>query len=372
MVSSSKLKFRWFHPNQAGINDPAMAYIAIDKPRLWILSRSATYTQAMPSWSTASMHLSHLRAIIAVADHHSFGEAALTLNLSQPAISHAIASLENELGISLFKRGRHGAVLTPAGESIVLQARLALQHIDQMVNEANLHRGLKGGKVRIATFRSVATHLLPESILKFKARFPEITLKLLEQPHYVAIEQCLRSGQADIGFTYLPTEPDFDTFEVLRDEYIALFPPQSQLDCQSITWSHLINHPLVFLPCLPCGGQLNSHLRQHAPDLQGNESIQEDSTVISLVYRGLGAAILPRLAAEPIPPEVQWFSLPVPHERIIAAARLRDTLHPPAVFAFWEFLKSQVPFIPYMPTMGAYPPDNPNQTANHNEFLVET
>lgn len=318
------------------------------------------------------MHLSQLRAIIAVADHHSFGEAALTLNLSQPAVSHAIASLEDDLGISLFKRGRHGAVLTPAGESIVQEARLALQHVDRMVYEANLHRGLKGGKVRIATFRSVATHILPESILKFKARFPEISVKLLEQPHYVAIEQCLRSGQADIGFTYLPTEPDFDTFEVLRDEYIALFPPQSQLDCQAITWAHLIDHPLVFLPCLPCGGQLNSHLRQHAPDLHGNDSIQEDSTVISLVHRGLGAAILPRLAAEPIPAEVQWFSLPVPHERVIAAARLRDTLHPPAVFAFWEFLKTQLPCVPYSPTAVAHRLDQSDTKPHTNGLLVET
>lgn len=316
------------------------------------------------------MHLSQLRAIIAVADHHSFGEAALTLNLSQPAVSHAIASLEEELGISLFKRGRHGAVLTPAGESIVQHARLALQHVDQMVHEANLHRGLKGGEVRIATFRSVATHILPESILKFKARFPDISIKLLEQPHYQAIEQCLRSGQADIGFTYLPTEQNFDTFEVLRDEYIALFPPQTQLNCEDISWSHLIDYPLVFLPCLPCGGQLNSHLRQYAPDLHGNDSIQEDSTVISLVHRGLGAAILPRLAAEPIPAEVQWFSLPVPHERIIAAARSQDTLHPPAVFAFWEFLKAQRPFVPYTPTSAVR--ELSEEVPNNNGHLVET
>ena len=67
--------------------------------------------------------------------------------------------------------------------------------------------------------------------------------------------------------------------------------------------------------------------------------IQEDSTIVSMVVQGLGAAILPRLAAEPIPKSVQVYPLPVPKERVIAAAIVLKTLHVPAVFAFLEMLK---------------------------------
>jgi DNA-binding transcriptional LysR family regulator len=67
--------------------------------------------------------------------------------------------------------------------------------------------------------------------------------------------------------------------------------------------------------------------------------IREDSTMVSMVAQGLGTAILPRLAAEPIPAGVQVCYLPVPLERVIGAAILADALQPPAVFAFLDTLK---------------------------------
>jgi hypothetical protein len=57
--------------------------------------------------------LSQIRALVAVAEFGSFGEAALQLGLTQPTVSHAIATLEDELGVILLARGRHGAQLTP-------------------------------------------------------------------------------------------------------------------------------------------------------------------------------------------------------------------------------------------------------------------
>jgi DNA-binding transcriptional LysR family regulator len=88
------------------------------------------------------MKLSQLRAVIAVAERGNFSEAALELQLTQPAVSHAIATLEEELGVTLFARGRHGAVITPAGERILYHVRQAMQHLEMMQLEANLHKSL--------------------------------------------------------------------------------------------------------------------------------------------------------------------------------------------------------------------------------------
>ncbi|WP_157087538.1 LysR family transcriptional regulator, partial [Anabaena sp. CA = ATCC 33047] len=84
------------------------------------------------------MKISQLRAVIAVAERGNFSEAALELQLTQPAVSHAIATLEEELGVPLFARGRHGAVLTPAGERILHHIRQVMQHLEMMQQEANL------------------------------------------------------------------------------------------------------------------------------------------------------------------------------------------------------------------------------------------
>jgi DNA-binding transcriptional LysR family regulator len=67
--------------------------------------------------------------------------------------------------------------------------------------------------------------------------------------------------------------------------------------------------------------------------------IQQDSTVVSMVSQGLGAAIMPRLAAVPISPNIQVYSLPNPLYRIIGAAILANGLHVPAVFTFLEMVK---------------------------------
>lgn len=284
------------------------------------------------------MKLSQLQAVVAVAELGNFSEAALHLQLSQPAISHAIATLEEELGVLLFSRGRHGAVLTPAGERIVAHARHALHHLERMQEEANLQKGLQGGQVRVASFRSVASHILPKVIAQFRDRYPEITVSIIERPDYLDIERCVREGRADIGITYLPSSDEFEVWELLRDEYVVLLPP-SAVKPASLTWAHLSAYSLVQLPCLPCARKLHTFLKQVAPPLPTACDIQEDSTIVGMVMQGLGAAILPRLAAEPIPAEIAVYPLPDRLERVIGAAILAKALHPPAVFAFLEQLR---------------------------------
>lgn len=283
------------------------------------------------------MKFSQVQALVAVAEHGSFSEAALELQLSQPAISHAIATLEEELGVPLFFRGRHGAALTPAGEQIVCHARQALQHIEMIQKEANRQKGLHGGQVRIASFRSAATHLLPKVIAKFRSAYPNVNVTIIERLGYMDVEQCLREGRADIGMTYLPTSNEFEAWELLRDEYVALLPPTATVRSPQLSWGELAAYPLVF--CLPCGRILHDHLKKLAPLMHIVSDIQEDSTIINMVVQELGAAILPRLAAEPIPKHVQMYRLPVPVERVIGAAVLSDTLHIPAIFAFLEMLR---------------------------------
>ncbi|MBD2344268.1 LysR family transcriptional regulator [Anabaena subtropica] len=285
------------------------------------------------------MKISQLRAVIAVAECGNFSEAALELQLTQPAVSHAIATLEEELGVPLFARGRHGAVLTPAGERILHHVRQAMQHLEMMQQEANLHKGLHGGHVRVAAFRSVATHLLPKAIAQFHEQFPEVGVTIIECLSYLDVENCLREGRADIGVTYLPTSDEFKTWEIVRDEYVALLPPKAKINHHQITWEDIAEYSPVILSCLPCAKSLHQHLKDLASFINTTSNIQEDSTIVSMVNQGLTAAILPRLAAVPIPSEIQVYSLPKPLERVMGVAVLSDSLHIPAVFKFLEMLR---------------------------------
>lgn len=285
------------------------------------------------------MKLSQLRILVAVAAYQNFSEAALHLDMSQSAVSHAIAALEDHLGIVLFSRGRHGARLTPVGEQIVGYARDIVQRTDAITKAAEIARGLKGGQVRIASFRSVATHILPLVITTFHQRFPAIAVSLTEHDDYPDVEQALREERADIGFTFMPTSDEFESWEILRDEFLVLLPPTFQPAHTQLTWDELAAQPLIMPPVdYVMMRQIYDHAETFDCHLTVDYEVGTDATIVSLVAQGLGTTILPRLAAEPIPANIQVHSLPVPLERIIGVAVLADALHPPPVYAFLEIL----------------------------------
>lgn len=288
----------------------------------------------------SQIKLSQLRTLVAVAEWGNFSEAALHLQISQSAVSHAIATLEEELGVVLVSRGRHGAHLTPVGERILAHARQTLQLLEAIAREANLEKSLQGGMVRIACFRSVATHILPTAIGRFRKSFPNINVSITENEGFSSIDQALREGHADIGFTYLPASNEFQTWEILRDDYILLLPPTTQLRSSEISWKELATYPLIVSSLQPCNALIRPFLKMAEYPLHVAYEIREDSTIVSMVVEGLGAAILPRLAAEPVPPGVRVCSLPIPLERVIGVAILANALHPPAVYAFIDAIRN--------------------------------
>jgi DNA-binding transcriptional LysR family regulator len=185
------------------------------------------------------LKISQLRALVAIADLGTFSDAALHLELSQSAVSHAIATLEEALGCVLLHRTRQGAVLTPLGEMVTAKARTVLQALEAISKHAQQARGLQQGQVRLAGFRSVGTHILPEVIRQFRTRYPSIQVKLNEFHHYHQVETEVRQGRADIGFTYLPTSADFEVWELLRDRYVLILPPHESPEAFPATWKAL-------------------------------------------------------------------------------------------------------------------------------------
>lgn len=290
------------------------------------------------------LKISQLRILVAVADYRNFSEAALHLNISQSAVSHAIATLETELGVILFNRGRNGAYLTPVGERLVAPAKEILDLLQKIANEANRAKGLEGGNVRIVAFRSAATHILPTLIVQFSRRFPSITLSIKEVDEHTEEENLLRSGQADIGIIHLPCSEELETWKIFRDEYVVLLPCSLNLRQPELTWQQLAQYPLIISSVDCCSTQIRQHLQRSTASVDIAYAMKEDSTIISMAIQGLGAAIMPRLAAEPIPPELKVYSLPVPLERVIKAAVVKNALHTPAVFAFLDILKNYQPY----------------------------
>jgi len=285
------------------------------------------------------MNIFQLEILTAVVKRGTFSDAALELEISQSAVSRAIASLELELGVPLLSRGRLGAKLTSVGERIIPHARTMLDLREHIDYEVNLEKGLYNGRLRIASFRSAATHLLPANIARFRNRFPHVEVSLAELDP-AGVEQSLREGHTDVGLLPLPRSEEFNTIEIVRDEYVVLLPKAKVPPPKELTWEALSVYSFILFNYAECTSAVRNHWDRCGQSFKVGYVIREDSTIVSMVAQGLGAAVLPKLAAIPIPDEVYVRSLPVRLDRIIGAATLANTPPAPAAKAFLDILKA--------------------------------
>ena len=142
-----------------------------------------------------------MRVLREVAVQGSFSAAAEALSFTQSAVSQQIAALEREAGTILVQRGARGVRLTEAGEALVRHADAILSRLADAEAELEAIAGLKGGRLRMASFESAGATLMPLAIAKFRERHPAIELSMvMGEPEQT--EPQLKSGELDlvVGF----------------------------------------------------------------------------------------------------------------------------------------------------------------------------
>jgi DNA-binding transcriptional LysR family regulator len=131
------------------------------------------------------MELRHLRYFLAVAEELNFRRAAERLGMAQPPRSSQIHDLEDEIGVSLFRRVPKGAVLTEAGVAFLSAVPAVFENVEQAVRLAQ--KGGRGevGQLRVGYTSSTSfNQIVPKSLLAFRRSYPavELTLEELNSP----------------------------------------------------------------------------------------------------------------------------------------------------------------------------------------------
>ncbi|MFJ7109744.1 LysR family transcriptional regulator [Pseudomonas sp. NPDC098740] len=191
------------------------------------------------------MTLTQLEIFSLVAELQGFTAAANRLGISQSAVSHALKSLEQELGVELLRRHQSRVELSDIGQQLLLRARAMLGLANTLRQEAADARGMKRGSLRIGSFGPTSSiRLLPLILQHYRAAHPGIEVHIDEGPDRQVI-QWLEERRIDIGFVVLP-EDRFDTFALIEDQMVALLPvdhPLARHD--SLSLSDLCNDPFV-------------------------------------------------------------------------------------------------------------------------------
>ncbi|MGW8945952.1 LysR family transcriptional regulator [Streptomyces koyangensis] len=287
----------------------------------------------------------HLRVLRAVAATGSFSAAARELGCTQPAVSQQMKALESSAGTPLLIRTGREMRLTQAGEALTRHAAGILAGLTAAEEEVAAIAGLRVGRVRLVSFPSGSSSLVPAALAALRAAHPgtRVSLEEAEPPRSAEL---LRAGDCDIALAFRyagATAPDeWDDLVVrplLADRLVGLVPEGHRLaDAASAGIGELAADPWI-AGCPRCRRQLVEVCETEGFTPRIDFATDDYPAVLGLVAAGLGVAVLPALALESLRPKgVRTIAVEPAVEREIVALTLPDLAQVPAVAATLDHL----------------------------------
>ncbi|GED85032.1 hydrogen peroxide-inducible genes activator [Streptomyces sp. 6-11-2] len=273
--------------------------------------------------------LSQLRAFAAVAEHLHFRDAAAAIGMSQPALSGAVSSLEEALGVTLLERTTRKVLLSPAGERLAVRAKAVLGEVGALLEEAEAVRAPFTGVLRLGVIPTVAPYLLPTVLRLVHDRYPDLDLQVHEEQTANLLDG-LAGGRLDLLLLAVPLGvPGVVELPLFDEDFVLVTPLDHRLGGrEGIPREALKELNLLLLDEGHC-------LRDQALDIcreAGRENAPVTttaaglSTLVQLVAGGLGCTLLPRTALRVETSRnnqllTGYFADPAPSRRIALAMR---------------------------------------------------
>ncbi|XNN69245.1 LysR family transcriptional regulator [Bacillus pumilus] len=233
------------------------------------------------------------KVFLTVVECGSFTKAGEKLGLTQSGVSHNIAKLESELEVVLLRRNRNGLALTDAGERVMPHIRQILHHASLLEQEAALIQGMEVGSIKIGTFSSFSSKMLPQLIHLFTKRYPNIQVELYEGG-YEEIEEWIASGTIDVGFLTQPSR-EFETIPLFQDELVVLMQEEHRFNTKKVIEVDSLHDESFIMPKAGCDLIIKKLLKERGVKPHVLFEIGDNNTLISMVQEGLGVTIIPTL-----------------------------------------------------------------------------
>ncbi|MEC2078555.1 LysR family transcriptional regulator [Metabacillus fastidiosus] len=167
------------------------------------------------------MNRSQMELIVKISETGSFTKAGEELNMTQPAVSRAVATFESQLGTKLIIRSKkNGIIFTDIGERILILFRNILDQFVKVDELISLEKGLEIGKIRIGGYPTACTNFIPQIIRVMKEEHPNLEISLHEGS-VDEVREWLRSRIIDVGIIIPPNE-EFDIVPLVKDEFVIV------------------------------------------------------------------------------------------------------------------------------------------------------
>jgi DNA-binding transcriptional LysR family regulator len=284
------------------------------------------------------LNVARLKVLKEVAYRGSISAAAEAMSYTQSAISQQIATLEAETGMALLERHPRGVSLTAAGQMLVGHAEGILAGLDAAEAALSEIAGLRGGRLRVASFPTAGATLMPHAIATFRSSYPDVELTLTEgEPEQIVPR--LRAGEIDVALLFeFPGESlltdDVTKVELIEDPMHLALPREHRLAASEVIrledlaeedWVQTSRTSLCALHVVrSC----------HAAGFEPHVTFESDDyqTIQGLVAAGVGVALIPELALSVVREDIaiRPLSPSAPIRQVIAAAPAGARLVPAA------------------------------------------
>ncbi len=249
----------------------------------------------------------HLRVLRAVAATGSFSAAARELGCTQPAVSQQMKALEQSVGTPLLVRAGREMRLTEAGEALVRHAAGILAGLAAAEEEVAAIAGLRAGRVRLVSFPSGSSTLVPTALAEMRADHPATRISLVEAEPPRSVE-LLRAGDCEIALAFRYPEvrgadpaavaewDDLVVRPLLTDRLVGVVPEGHRLAAaERAGIAELADEPWI-AGCPRCRRHLVEVCEDAGFSPRIDYATDDYPAVIGLVGAGLGVALLPELA----------------------------------------------------------------------------
>lgn len=245
------------------------------------------------------MKTEQLRYFLSVARHRNFTEAAREFYLTQPAITHQISALEQELGAQLFTRTTRSVSLTRAGELFLEDAKHILDGEERALERLRQLKGPEELELKIGYLNSPCRHFLPRILSAYQQRYPQVRLELTRK-NATGLYEASGAGAFDLIFSVLSDLRQLGGYSCrkLTSDFYCLVAPKNHpcVANAQIDFGKLATEPFVSLS-KSAGGYMYRQIRQicrelgFTPRVVAEYSALED--VLFSVECGQALAILP-------------------------------------------------------------------------------
>ncbi len=287
------------------------------------------------------LELRHLVAFDAVARNRSFSAAAEELGYSQSAVSQQIADLERIARTRVFDRfpGPRPVELTEAGRVLLAHARPMLARMEAVGVDLDALAEGAVGDLRVGTFQSAATNLLPRLLVAFRRAWPRIEVTLFESGSHDELDGQVERGALDLAFTHPPISggAPLEFTELLSDAYVLVVGRDQPLAGRSGSTSLETLGEIDLVGYRVCRAHAAVERFLHSRGIEPRFVFRaEDNQLLQgLAANGVGAAIMPALAIDRSRDDIVLIDLAdeIPRRRI-GLVRHTDRYQTPAATAF--------------------------------------